>query len=487
MAENKKSATQNNEKVMTKYDRKVQKRKEAELAAKKQKNKSRLINAAIIVVLIAIVAYFPIRKTVALTSTYMQVGDYKVTELEYDYYYNLSVSNYVSQYSYLLSYMGLDTTKDFADQQYGEYMTWDDFFQEAAVENIRQAKALYKAATEAGFEYDATADVELHIATIEDAAAENSMTLKNYVKAAYGKYATIKNLTPFIEESYYAAAYYDKVYEDWDITADEITAYYNQNVNDYDSVDYRVITVEAELPEEETEPTDEQVTAAMEAAKEVADGKLAVLDTEGVLTEGAKYSSTSGYYVDWLYDAERKAGDTTVIEDTTNNKYYVVKFEKRYLSDRNSVNTRIIATAEDKGAAIVEEWKNTGANEDAFKALVTKYSEDTYSNTNGGLYEGVVKSDLSTDLGNWLWDESRVTGDVGTVSVEGGYYYVLYYLGQGDVEWKASIDATLRSGQMEAFVLEKTEALEVVDTKGKLTYIEAVAAEESAAAANATE
>ena len=144
MAENKKSATENTEKVMTKYDKKVQKRKEAELAAKKQKNKSRLINAAIIIVLIAIVAYFPIRKTVALTSTYMQVVDYKVTELEYDYYYNLSVSNYINQYSYMLSYMGLDTTKDFADQQYGEYMTWEDFFQEAAVENIRQAKAHQK-------------------------------------------------------------------------------------------------------------------------------------------------------------------------------------------------------------------------------------------------------------------------------------------------------------------------------------------------------
>ncbi len=493
MAENKKSATEATEKVLTKYDKKLQKRKEAEEKAKKEKMKSRLISAAVVIVLIAIVAYFPIRKSIALSSTYMQVGEEKVTELEFEYYYNLAVNNFISENSYWLSYIGFDSTKDYADQQYSEHLTWDDYFQESAVANMKQVKALAKAATEAGFEYDTTADVENHIEMLEEAAAEQDMTVKNYVKASLGEYATTKNLKDIIAESYYASAYYNEVIEGLDITEEEITNYYNENTASYDSVDFKLITVEAEIPEGEkttdaegnettADPTEEQIKEAMDAAKIQAEEKLLLIDTEGEANENVKKSGVSSYYADWLFDESRKAGDTTIIENETTNAYYVLKFEDRYLDETKAVNIRAIATTTDQSTTIMDEWKNTGANEEAFIALVEKYSEDTYTNRTGGLYENLQASTLSETLSSWLLDESRAAGDVEALTASDGYFYVMYYMGQGDAEWKASIDSLLRNEDMGVFMDEIMEGLEIVDTKGKLTYQEAVAAQESAAA-----
>lgn len=495
MAENKKSAAETTEKVMTKYDKKVQKRKEAELKAKREEMKSRIVSAAVIVILIAVIAYFPIRKAVALNATYMQAGDAKVTELEFDYYYNLYVNSYISQNSYWLSYLGFDTSVDYAKQDYSEYLTWDEFFQKGAVENLTQVKALAKAAAEAGFEYDATAQVDEHIKAIEEAAAEADMTVKNYVKASMGEYATTKNLRDIITEAYYTSAYYNKVMEDLLITEEEITNYYNENKANYDSVDFRLITVEAEIPEGETttdadgktttaDPTQEQIDEAMQAAKVKAEGKVDDLDSEGELNENVKYAYASSKYVEWLFDEERTAGDTTVIEDTTNHKYYVLKWEDRYLDETKAVNIRAIATATDMGAAIVEEWNNTGADEAAFIALVEKYSTDSYTNTTGGLYENLQATNLTGDLSTWLLDEARKEGDVEALSTSSGTYYVMYYLGQGDAEWKASIDSLLRSNEMSEYMDKIMDALEIVDTKGKLTYLEALEEQEAAKASS---
>lgn len=498
MAENKKAVTETAEKVMTKYDKKIQKKKEAELKAKRDKMKSRLTSAAVVVVVIAFIAYFPIKNAIATKSTYMQVGDVKVTELEYDYYYNLSVNNFLSQNDYLLPYIGLDTSKDFADQAYNEYLTWDDYFQQITVENIKYVKSLVKEGNAAGFTYDTTADVEEYNRIVEESATQEGITLKDYVKASMGEYATLKNVKDIIADTYYAAAYYDKVYADVNITEDAIKEYYEANKKDYDSVDFKVITVKADVPEGETttdeegntttaEPAEEEVALAMKLAKVEADEKVAVIDSEGELNENKQFANISVYYGNWLFEEERVAGDVTVFENNNEHCYYVVQFLDRYLADTKAVNVRTIATTTDKGALIVDEWKNTGANEAAFLALVEKYSEDTYSNTTGGLYENLPATGLSEELKVWLLDEARKEGDVEAIASSTGYYYVMYYLGQGKVEWKASIDSLLRGNEMSAYMDEIMGAMEVVDTKGKLTYEEAIAAESAASSEVSTE
>ena len=47
------------------------------------------------------------------------------------------------------------------------------------------------------------------------------------------------------------------------------------------------------------------------------------------------------------------------------------------------------AAAKIKAEQILDDWKNGDATEDSFAELAKTYSDDTGSNTNGGLYEAV--------------------------------------------------------------------------------------------------
>lgn len=497
MSDKKNTVTESSGKVMTSYDKKVQRRKEQEARAKKEALQSKITTAVVALLLVAFIAYFPISTHIATTSTYAKVGENEITQVEFDYYYNFGFINFVNQNSYLLSYLGLDTNAALDQQMYGEYTTWDDYFQQTAINNIMQTKALVAEGKAKGFEHDTTAEVEAHIQMLEDSANSAGTTLKNYISTTFGKHATVKRITPILEESYYAAAYYEKVSKDQDVTEEEITEYYSENKNSYDSVDFKLITVNAEIPQGEStvdeegnakvaDPTQEQIAEAMAAAKEKADKQLLFVEADGEVHENVKMSGVSYYYSEWLFNEERKAGDTTVIEDNTNHCYYVLSFTDRYLDETKAVTARVIMTTADNSAAIEEEFKANGSTEDAFIALVEKYSEDTYTNTNGGLYENITASALSEELGDWLLGE-RAYGDMFTAKGSDGYYYALYFVEQGQEEWKVDIDYILRSSDMSDYMTSLMDGIEVVDVKGKLTYEENLAKEEEAAASKEAE
>ena len=492
MSDKKNKVAQTSEKVMTSYDKKIQKRKEQEAAAKKEALKSKIITAVAVVAVVAFFAYFPISTHIATTSTYAQVGEHEITQVEFDYHYKFGYNNFVNQNSQLLPYLGIDQNTALDKTMYTENTTWDDYFQQIAITSITQTKALAADAKKAGFEYDATAEVEAHIKAFEADAASLGVTLKEYLPSMYGKYATVKRITPILEESYYANAYYDYLSESLDITDEELAAYYNDNTKTFDSVDYRLIKVEAEIPQGEStvdeegnatveDPTEEQIAEAMAAAKEKADKQLLFVATDGELFENAKFNQTAFYYNDWLFDPERKEGDTTVIEDKGNHCYYVVCFESRYLDEVKSVTARIIMTAADKSEEIKAEFEAKGSTEEAFVALVEKYSEDAYTNLKGGLYEEITASALSEELGDWLSGD-RKAGDFYTGKGSDGYYYAVYFVEQGREEWKTNIDYILRNDEMNSYMITLVEGMDVVDTKGKLTYIENLAKDAQAAA-----
>lgn len=483
------------QKVVTTYDKKVQKRKEEERRLQKEKKIEKLVGIALLVVIAIGLLSIPVRNYAAINSTYITIGDHDITKVEFDYYYNLASKNYITSYGTYLSFMGLDVNSDFSKQAYSEDMTWKDYFDQLAVDSIRQNKALYDAAMAAGFTYDTTAEFEAFKETAKTAAAQEGETLGKYYKLTFGKYATESRIKPFAEESYIASAYYEAVADTKAATDEEIQNYYNENTANYDSVDYMFTEVVADIPKAQTvtdgdgnastvEPTEEEIQAAMDAAKLEADKALEVIATEGTEKSNQLKESISTKYSEWLFDDARKAGDTTIIEDTDNHKYYVLQFKKRYLDDVKTVNVRAILTSTVSGEDILNEWKDAGSTEDAFISLVEKYSEDFYSNEDGGLYEELQASSLDASLKDWLYDSSRKAGDATTITVD-NYDYVLYYLSEGRPEWQAKIASTLLSATMSEWLQDLKDELEVLDPKGHLTYLK-VLAEETAAVSTET-
>ena len=506
---------QTEQKVMTKYDRKVQKRKEEKEKEKKEERISTAIGIVVLVALVCLVASFPIRTYLATHETYVVVNGEAVNKVEFDYQYNLTKNNYITQYGSYLTYFGLDTSKDLSTQMYSDTLTWQDYFEQNAVESLKQNKALMAEAKAAGFTYDTTDEYNTFKETIKTSAASAGISEKEYVRSIYGSYATMGRIEEYVKNDMVMNAYYQKLQEDNAPSDDEIQSYYEENKATYDSVDYRLTTIEADLPTEPTEladpveattapdadtdgtattdttqdtayqPSDAEIAKAMEDAKVLADDAEKTVAKDGEAHENEKKSSVNYLISDWLFDDARKAGDTTVITNDNSHCYYAVAFEKRYLDETPSADVRVIIPTEDKtGEEILEEWKSGAATEDSFAELCKKYTQETSAVENGGLFEQVTKTGMTEELSNWIFDNSRQAGDTVAITVS-DTTYVLYYIGQDQPEWKINIKNTLVSDTMSQHMQDITADVTVEDPKGKLNYLK-VQAEESAAAETAT-
>lgn len=516
VTENKEQKEQTEQKVMTKYDRKVQKRKEEKEKEKKEERISTTVGIVFLVALVCLVASFPIRTYLATHETYVVINGEEVNKVEFDYVYNTSKNNYITQYGSYLSYFGLDTSKDLSTQMYSETLTWKDYFEQNAVESLKQNKALMAEAKAAGFTYDTTDEYNTFKETIKTSAAAAGVSDKEYVRSIYGSYATMGRIEEYVKNDMVMNAYYQKLQEDNAPSDDEVQSYYEENKATYDSVDYRLTTIEADLPTEPTEladpveetaadttgttdgtaatdstqdtayqPSDAEIAKAMEDAKVLADDAEQTVAKDGEAHENEKKSSVNYLISDWLFDDARKAGDTTVITNDNSHCYYVVAFEKRYLDETPSADVRVIIPTEDKtGEEILEEWKNGAATEDSFAELCKKYTQDTSAVENGGLFEQVTKTGMTEELSNWIFDSSRQAGDTVAITVSDSTY-VLYYIGQDQPEWKINIKNTLVSDTMSQHMQDITADVTVEDSKGKLNYLK-VQAEESAAAETET-
>ena len=516
VTENKEQKEQTEQKVMTKYDRKVQKRKEEKEKEKKEERISTAVGIVFLVALVCLVASFPIRTYLATHETYVVINGEEVNKVEFDYVYNTTKNNYITQYGSYLSYFGLDTSKDLSTQMYSDTLTWQDYFEQNAVESLKQNKALMAEAKAAGFTYDTTDEYNTFKETIKTSAAAAGVSDKEYVRSIYGSYATMGRIEEYVKNDMVMNAYYQKLQEDNAPSDDEIQSYYEENKATYDSVDYRLTTIEADLPTEPTEladpveetaadttgttdgttaadstqdtayqPSDAEIAKAMEDAKVLADDAEQTVAKDGEAHENEKKSSVNYMISDWLFDDARKAGDTTVITNDNSHCYYVVAFEKRYLDETPSADVRVIIPTEDKnGEEILEEWKNGAATEDSFAELCKKYTQDTSAVENGGLFEQVTKTGMTEELSNWIFDSSRQAGDTVAITVS-DTTYVLYYIGQDQPEWKINIKNTLVSDTMSQHMQDITADVTVEDPKGKLNYLK-VQAEESAAAETET-
>lgn len=505
MSENKKKKTDNTEqeqKIVTKYDLKMQKRKEEKEKEKKQERIGTIAGVAVVIALVCLVASFPIRTYLATHETYVEINGEKVTRVEFDYNYNLAKNSYINQYGTYMSYFGIDLSGDLSALMYSDTLTWKDFFEQQAVENMTQNKALKMQADAAGFTYDATEEYGEFEQALKEAAAAAGVSVKEYMQAQYGPYATKGRISGLIKNTMFLNAYYEQVLEEKTPSDDVIEAYYQENPNTYDSVDYRVSVIEAVMPTEPTEladtaaaaeavadaaagtgaadteqtyePSDAEKEKAMADAKVLADAAEATIAKVGELTEKARLNEVEYSIREWLFDSSRRAGDTTVVEDAANYCYYVAAFESRYRDETPSVDARVLITDTMDGQEILDEWKNGGATEESFGELCEKYGMDAASET-GGLYEELVGTDMDEILAAWLYDSARQPGDTASLTGEDGSTYVMYYVKANIPKWKIDARNTLLEQTMADYLEEIQEGITVVDSKGRLNYLKAAA------------
>lgn len=330
----------------TKYDkkmaeRKLQKKKDAQslLAA-------RIVGVAILVVVLAAII-IPITVSIVkknealreLDQTYVKINDHEITKLEYDYYYNTMVNNYMNTYGSFLQYMGLDTTQDFSLQQYSDEMTWKDYFDKMTVEQIKQTYAMLDDAQANGFSYDVTQEYDSYLTSVKEAADTNGSNVKDYYKAYFGTYATETNVADYIKDGILVSAYYDQLIKDHEPTEEEVQNYYQEAKNSYDQIDYKSYVSSSELAEDATEEEksadlEKRLADATEQLVLAENGEESALELE--LIEGAQYATVPTAASEWLFDEARAEGDMEVFSDESTSTVYVVEFVKRYYDEANN-------------------------------------------------------------------------------------------------------------------------------------------------------
>ncbi len=369
-------------KPKTKYDRKMEARRLQEEKDKRNAKIGRITGIAIVVVLVAAVVYLAassvIRKNHVMNDTYVMINDEAVTEHEFDFYYNTYINSFLSTYSSILPYMGLDTSKSYASQSYDGTKSWKDVFDEAAVNSMISTKSMYDAAISNNFDYDVTEDYNTFVETLKSNAKESGVSVANYYKAMYGTYATEANVKAYVEEGLTAEAYYNKILEDNTPSDDEITAYYEENKKNYDLSTFYSFSLSpvtdsdsgAEILSEDAakaniyemadrlEKGEDFESLCIEyAATDTVKANYENADSEYSLSEKQNYSSINSQYRDWIYDEARKEGDVEVVEDADNATYYVVKFVSVEYDDtcRDTISNSLASTAAQEYASSVAE------------------------------------------------------------------------------------------------------------------------------------
>ena len=438
---------------------------------------------------------------VALKSDHYEVTNGMLSYFFYsDYYSALSDQN--TYYSLYLS--GFDPAKSLKNQEYtaeGENagLSWFDYFISNTANNVTSYLLFAEKAYEDGIkeiEEKDFAEIDKSIETFKEGAEAIGLELDEYIEFMYGDGTTEQDIRDAMEFQLLAMKQYQKDYDSFEFDLDACEEKYDTAPTDYNYSDYRTFTFYAKYPEDKEDTEGRE--AAEIIAKQLADELAAVATEEefvanvynylvsenaliedetkkksdedlnkeaaATLVERARYT-TGNKYADWAYVEGRAAGDKTVIdnEDGSYTVYYMVR--PQYRLDYNTKNVRHILInssnydkAEDALAVAekVLDLYNSGAKgEEAFDALAEEYNEDSAS-----LYENVMLDQMVDEFESWCFDEARVAGDCEIVESTYGYH-VIYFVGNGDVAWKAEVESTLVGEAFQALVTEYDEAYEV--------------------------
>lgn len=464
----------------------------AEAAAKARKTTIRYSIIGVVVVLLIAFVFFYNSDILSRNLTAVTIGDEEYTVAEMNYFYSNTYQNFYTQYAqYIQMGMMFDTNTSIADQMYTEDQTWRDYFLEVSLDDMKQIQVLCEQAEAAGFtelpvEYQAQYDAACQ-SLENDWAANGYSSQAQFINMIYGKGVDYEMVQNEMYRALLASAYANSVHDGYEYTPAELTAYYSEHARELDFVEYTYhffSDVEGETP------TAEEKANELLAAVDGTDGETFAAYVEenfeaeaySTIGQGANLSVT---YSDWLLDEAREPGDTTAVL-AESGSWYVVMFEGR---DDNAYPARAfrhilinaedtdgdgtfsneeVSAAETRAHEIMAEWEESGATEDAFAAMANLYSEDTGSNTNGGLYEDVFKQQMVAPVNDWVFAETTQPGDSAVVVYnEGGNYtgaHVLYYVGEGDMNYADTLaDASLRNETFNAWCEELEAALTVTE------------------------
>ena len=418
-----------------------------------------IVIAAVCACVAAIIAFFGVRfflypndsEIMTPGNLALTVGDQKVSVGYYNYYYNMTVENYLedAQSGYSDLKANVDYSTQITTDDDGNQITWEQKFKDDTIWQIQYITAFYESALKAGMTLtdEQKETIENNIKTIQGNASQEGKSVKAYLTEVGGEYCGIKTMRTIFERLYLAQSYYYQTLVNLTANDDEINASFEKNQEEYKAISFAYIEmpyteedniakVKAEADaycEEIKSLTDmknlipvicsqaiEQYIAA-DYAKDEKEAAEAIANSMQYTFDKAQFMSwfPSEEISDWLYSSDTPVGSVAAFIDEDYSCIDIIyKLSGMILDESELYSVRHIlvmphseddsaensnstdkeyteaewAKALEEANRILDEYNATDKTEADFAELAEKYSEDTYSISAGtaGNYGGQI-------------------------------------------------------------------------------------------------
>lgn len=386
----------------------------------------------------------------AMDEVVATMGEQELTNKELQIYYWVSAYNNTGD---------ADLTKDLSEQIYDADTgkTYHDYFLELALDTWQQTAIMVAAGEAAGFELPSEyteylesmeSELEYYVYMYAYYYGYDLSTVDDLIALQFGPGADYETYYQYTYDYYYGNLYWIDLAETYDVTDDEINAYFDEHeeslANDYslpitkdygNLVDLRNIMINV-ITTETTDADGNKVTvedwdATLAAAQAIYDQWLAGdMTEESFMALAEEHSADSNASAGGLYTDMYK---TSMLEVDV--RHILVQPEGG-TTDSSGVTTYTDdewAAAYAEAEKILGEWLAGDMTEESFGQLANTYSDDNNGSvTNGGIYTDIYAGQMVAAFEEWCFDDSRQVGDYGIVQTTYGYH-IMYYV-HGDVD-----------------------------------------------------
>lgn len=325
------------------------------------------------------------------------MGSDTLTNGQLQIYYWTQVYDFVSNYSYSLTAVGLDLSKPLdeqvmeADNNTLRYllgyvdgnMTWQQYFLQGAIQMWQSNQALAQMARQAGYEMDEESRKKLEELPQElekDAKAAGFDSVEAYLQDSMGPGCTQEDYLAYMQTYYLGYSYFAHLYDQIETTPEQLESFYLENESEF-------------------------------IAYGITPNMGYTVDVRHILiTPGGQINLEGQKYTDAQWEACRASAQQ-----------------------------------------ILDQWLAGEQTEERFAQLAKQYSQDSQDNVDaGGLYTYIQKGELEEGFDNWCFDEQRQPGHYGLIKTSYGYH-VMYFVGVKDL-WMTQVRAVYLNQESQKIV-----------------------------------
>lgn len=394
-------------------------------------------------------------------------------------------------YHYELLNEGVDlfaaTTETMLSSPYPDddsFPTYRDYFRYLTAADLQKMEILYDDATGKGYviEQSHYERANAYVDWLKSKANELGVPLNTYIKGVFGVQVDEQCIIRVLAKKYFTDDYaQDEKLVELSASEEQAEEAYNESPNIYDVVSYKLLRIHFEQRDpafvETANLRAQQIIEAMgrdpskfekEAQKIFPKGAASnTLEQEdSALVPEARYDDfTHTDFREWLFDDERRAGDSTIIPDEDGFPIILVFVQRhRMTSPMRSAyimtvtpKTKDDQTPDVPGAqTLSQKIYDYIDDSDSCASIENVFNDNVLS---GQLSiqqdDNVYFEKYASSIAGWIFSDDRKFGDK-TIIEEDGTFYVIYFLSESsNPEWYDRVNSYIRQNNYQDFINSK--------------------------------